>query len=88
MSRNGDIGHYLSRYSVAPLTGEESLYRPHPSTEEKPMCRMGYFPHQFLFGLAEFHGAVWFERPYAGQGGGVSALALPKLCQSPQMSEN
>ena len=73
---------------MAPLTGEESLYRPHPSTEEKPMCRKGYLHRHFLFGFVEFHAAVWFERPYAGQGGGVSALALPKLCQSPQISES
>ena len=87
MSRDRDIGHHLSRYSVAPLTGEEFLYRSHPSTEGKPVCRKGYL-HHFLFGLVEFHAALWFERLYAGQGGGVSALALPKLCQSLRMLEN
>jgi hypothetical protein len=42
----------------------------------------------FPFGLVEFHAAIWFEHPYIGQGGEMSALEPPTLCQSPQMLEN
>ena len=76
------------RRDVAPLTGEESLCRSHPDMEEKPIYRKGYLHHHFLFELAEFHAALWFEHLYAGQEGEVSALEPPKLCQSPQMLEH
>ena len=52
------------------------------------MYREGYLHRHFLFGLVEFHAALWFEHPYVGQGGEVSALEPPTLCQSPQMLEN
>ena len=74
--------------TVAPLTDEESLGRSHPDMEEKPVYRKGYLHHHILFGLVEFHPAIWFELPYVGQGDEVSALEPPMSCQSPQMLEN
>ena len=56
--------------------------------EEKPVYRKGYLHHHFLFGLVEFHAAVCLEHLYVGQGGAVSALEPPTLCQSQQMLGN
>lgn len=70
---------------MAPLTGEESLCRSHPDMEGKPVYRKGCLHRHFLFGLVEFHAALWFEHPYVEQGGEMSALEPPKLCQSPQV---
>ena len=66
---------------MAPLTGEESLCKPHPDMEGKPVYRKGYFHRHFLLGLVEFHAAVWFEHLYVGQGGEVSVLEPPTLYQ-------
>ena len=52
------------------------------------MYRKGYLHRHFLFWLVEFHAALWIEHPYVGQGGEVSALEPPTLCQLPQMLEN
>ena len=56
--------------------------------EEKPVYRKGYLHRHYLFGLDEFHVAIWFEHLYVGQGGEVPALEHPTLCQSQQMLEN
>ena len=76
------------RRDVAPLTGEGSLCRSRRDMEEKPVYRMEYLHRHFLFELAEFHAALWFEHLYVGQGDEVSALEPPTLCQSPQMLEH
>ena len=73
---------------MAPLTGEESPCRSHPDMEEKPVYRKGYLHRHFLFGLAEFHSALWIEHPYVAQEGEISELEPLTLCQSPQMLEN
>jgi hypothetical protein len=70
------------------LTGEESLCRSHPDMEEKPVYRKGYLHHHFLYGLVEFHAALWFEHPYVGQEAEVSGLEPLTLYQSPQLLEN
>ena len=80
--------HHPSRGDVALLTGEESLCRSHPDMEEKPGYRKGYLHRHFLVGLVEFHAALWFEHPYVGQGGEVSALEPSTLYQSLQLWEN
>ena len=52
------------------------------------MYRKGYLHRHFLFWLVEFHAALWFEHPYVGKGGEVSALEPPTLCQLPQTLES
>ena len=78
----------LNKRGVATLTVEESLCRSHPGMEEKPVYRKGYLHRHFLFGLVEFHAALWFEHPYVVQGGEVFALEPPTSCQLPQTLES
>ena len=53
--------------------------------EEKPGYRKGYLHRHILFGLVEFHAALWFEHPYVGQGCELSELEPSTLYQSPQL---
>ena len=73
------------RCDVAPRTGEGSLCRSRRDMEVKPVYRKGYLHRHFLVGLVEFHAALWFEHPYVGQGGEVSALEPSTLYQSLQL---
>ena len=84
----GVLNHHSSRRDVDQLTVEGSLCRSHPDMEGKPEYHRGYLYRHFLFGLVEFLAVLWFEHPYVGQEGEVSALEPPMLCQSPQMLKN